>query len=732
MICFYMGVLFAYTHSWYPLLGLLASCYLFRGFQFLFFFLLGIFLGQFHERLVYPQGIPPLEVIPHALVEGKVVSEPLTTRDKTQFLFELSSLNQKPATGLLQLAWYNKRPVVHRGDCWRFAVKLKKPRNFHNPGSFDFAGMLRSKHVFWTGYIHSKQARLLGSKQTGFSWIGVRNVLAASLYQLAPNRDVSGIVETLTVNISTHISQTQWDLFRRTGTTHLFGISGEHIALIAGLVFWLVRTAWSRSEKACLRFPAFYPASLAAFGIALLYSFLAGFGPPVQRALTGCFFYTLCYLGKKNYTSWQVWRYALLAVLLVEPHAVFMQGFYFSFLAVACLLLTQERWGLDGFKGKLALQGACLVSLMPLSLYWYGYGSLNGYFANLFAIPLTGLLIVPLALITMVFSHCGWAWLLMKPLSWLVSVLIAGLHYCEYLEAMNINVSFSSIIWVLALLLAMLCYVLLPIQSLRRLSILWLLLPFIPPAPSLRDGEARVQVLDVGQGLAVLVQTRRHTLLYDAGDAFFTGNDMGNMVILPFLKAQQITKIDRIVISHPDMDHRGGLASVEAQMPGTELIVNDPEFYHRGSNCHEYPSWEWEGVRFNFLPINMETHDRNNRCCILKISTAAASILFTGDIEKMAENYLVKTYGSALKADYLIVPHHGSKTSSTFRFLLEVQPSYAIASLGFDNRFHFPHAQTLANLASLNIPFYRSDHCGMVSLSLPAKGPIPKPLCYLG
>ncbi len=730
IFCLLIGILYVYTLNFYlPALALLII-YITPKYPIMLFFLLGIALAWIHQWLILPKGLPNVDVIQQATIHGTIASIPLTNPNKTQFLFELEQYNHHPAQGLLQLAWYNKVPHLKTGQRWQFTVKIKKPRNFLNPGSFDYVTSLSKRHIFWTGYIRAKGNKLLHSTHTKFTWLALRERLGNQLAQLTPNQPTAGVVEALTLNLTRHISQEDWELFRRTGTIHLFGISGEHIALISGLIYWLSKWLWSRSARRCLCFPAPYVASICALLAALLYAFLAGFEPPVQRALMGCFFYTLCRLGKHRFTPWQVWRYALLGVLCLEPHAVFMQGFYFSFLAVACLLLTQQRWQLKGYKGSVALQLSCLIGLMPLTLYWYSYGSINGFLANLLAIPLVGFLIVPLALITMLASSYSWAWLLMKPLSWLIALLFNGLHWTEHLAVLNLEWSIQSMELVLALMGALLMWILLPIKPFRWLALLWLLLPCFPPRTVVQSGEVLVHVLDVGQGLAIALYTEHHVLLYDTGDQFFQGSDLGTMVILPYFKKLGIKKVDTIVISHPDKDHRGGLNSIEEAIAVKQLVVNEPRYYKHGLKCHEYPEWQWDDVHFRFLPIEMKFKDKNNSSCILQISTNAGRIILTGDIEKEAEDYLVRTYGSALSSDVLIVPHHGSKTSSSYRFLLEIAPQYAIASLGFDNRFHFPHAKTLASLNALKIPFYRTDKCGMVQLTLPIKGKIKPPQCF--
>lgn len=732
IFCFFVGILYRYTlHGFLPI-TIFFIFFIIPKYSNILFFILGILIASLHQSQNSPKGIPDVAVIPQVRIQGTIASIPTQGSSKTLFLLALEQYDHHPAQGIIQLAWYNKAPKLHAGQRWTFNVKLKKPRNYLNPGSMDYVRSLAARHIMWTGYIHSRGNQLLPKSSSSFSWLELRERLGSKLNRLAPTQKTVGIIEALTLNITTHIDQESWDLFRRTGTTHLFGISGEHIALISGIVYGLLRWLWTRNSRLCLYIPAPYFASIGGLLAALGYALLAGFAPPVQRALIGCFFYTLYSLGQQRFTAWQVWRYALLGVLWIEPHAVFMQGFYFSFLAVACLLLTQQRWRLKGYKASLALQLSCLIGLMPLTLYWYAYGSINGFVANLFAIPLVGLLIVPLSLVTMTLSSLSIAKILIKPLSFLIALLFKGLALTEHLAALNINYSIYSMELAFVLIGALLMWVLLPIKPFHWIALLWLLLPFFPPRAMIQSGEAQIDVLDVGQGLAVAIRTQHHVLLYDTGDRFFQGNDLGKMVILPYLKTLGIKKIDIIVVSHPDKDHLGGLNSLEKEIQVEQLLVNEPHFYHRGLKCHDYPPWKWDGISFRFLPIKIAFKGKNNRSCILQIKAPAGRMLLTGDIEKIAEDYLVQTYGNKLQSDVLLVPHHGSKTSSSYRFLLEVAPLYAIASLGFDNRFRFPHAKTLANMKKLSIPFYRTDTCGMVQIALPAQGKINYPTCFSG
>lgn len=716
IFCFFIGILYAYTHHF--ILPFLGFCiwFMMPKTRIILFLIAGFGYAQLHEYNEAPKGMPQTPTITNAIIEGTIISIPIRGPYKTQFTMNVDTLNGKPVFAIAQIAWYNKAPMVHAKERWRLKVKLKKPHNFQNPGSYDYEQSLKTKHIQWTGYTLSGNERLY--QDGSLSWLALREQLNNQLALIAPDTETAGIVQSLTLNTTTLLSQAQWDLFRRTGTTHLFGISGEHIALIWAVGFFLIRRLWSLSASCCLLIPAQRVAAFCALLIALCYAQLTGFAPPVQRALIGCALYAWSYSGTQRFTPWQAWRYALFAVLVIEPHAVFMQGFYFSFLAVVLLLATHQRFKLKGYKNTLALQLSCLIGLLPLSLYWFSYGSLNGFAANLFAIPLVGFVLIPLSLLAMLVCFFSGSQYVMALVSWGVHLLLNGLTLTEHLAGINITWGMHSIIQVLSLLGALFLFILFPIPVFRRIAILWFILTFYPPKSIIQEGDALINVLDVGQGLSVNIQTQHHTLLYDTGDKFFQGSDLGQMVVLPFYKVMDVKKMDAIVLSHPDKDHVGGLVSIEKELPPERLIVSQPSFYHRGFDCHHYPEWEWDGVRFAFLPILEQFSSKNNNSCVLKVSSRSGSMLLAGDIERVAEDYLINLYGEQLRSDVLLLPHHGSKTSSSYRFVATVAPRFAIASIGFDNRFRFPHAKTLATLALLNVPFYRTDELGMISVRL--------------
>lgn len=739
-LAFCNGFLFFYTHSIYSLVGMLLALYLKAPKQIVFWFGAACCWALVHQYLIADQGMPDAAVIPKAHVAGEIVSIPDTTEAKIQFQFLIHRFNHHDAHAKALLSCYQHCPSFKTGEFWQFDVKLKKPINLANPGSFDYAGKLAANHVFWTGYlrggVYQKEAK---PWQRGFHLNSFREQLAAQIEAAMPNAPGSGIVQAISLGITHHLTQAQWDLFRRTGTTHLMVISGAHVGLVAGFCYVLMDWLWRRSRRLCLWWPSQQVASIVGFLGALSYVLLAGSAIPAQRALIACGVLLSRNVLSWRFTGWQAWRYGLCLVLCFEPHAVVLPGFYLSFLAVAILIVMSRRFVNKRGLGQLfLLQLSCLIGLMPLTLYWFSYSALNGFFANLLAIPLVGYVIVPLSLVALLLLHsCSMTWLFV-PLKSLCDLLLAYLHWVDLTAGMNLEFSLSTVIAMLALLLALGLAIFLPLKAVWPAMFVMVMSVLCPYYVRPKFGEAIIDVLDVGQGLSVLIQTTSHQLLYDTGVQFYKGSDMGKLVILPFLQNQGLHHLDKVVISHPDLDHRGGLRSLNQKIKFDVLLVNDLKFYAndfagRGHNCHDYPDWEWDGVKFHFLPIKAHFDKVNNTCCVLKVTTRASSVLLVGDIEKLAEAYLIQNDQQALASDVLIVPHHGSKTSSSLAFIHAVAPEYALISAGFDNRYHFPHQATLTTLANAGIQTMSTMTCGMVSVKLPALASqqLARPACFL-
>ncbi len=726
ILVFFIGTVFFYTASFYALLALVALIFLTQKFRYLFYFSGAVLLTFIHSKYT-DSGYLPKDALKRATLTGTVVSLPKRDAHKIQFQFDVDTVNNQPLAMKIILSCYQHCPNIQYSQQWRLRVTLKKIENLGNPGAFNYRNTMLAQHIQWGGYILPASAQLLQKGKHG-SLLAIRQALANRITKKITGPEEQAIVQALTVGLVSGLSTQQWQLFRNTGTIHLMVICGAHIGLVAGIVFIVLRRLWMLSETLCLFRPASYFASILSILFAAMYALLAGFAVPAQRALVACFFLGSRQFLGRYYSNWQAWRYALFMVLVTEPHAVLLTGFYLSFLAVAIILAASKLFDTTTLKQLLCIQFSCFIGLLPFTLYWFSYGSINGLIANIVAVPVVGWVIVPLALLSMIGTLFPLPAEFFYPIACVCKMFLLFLRWVDGFSFINITFNIASIIQVLSLTLATLLFVFFPAKPLRCASIILIIGALLYSPMTVKKSQALITILDVGQGLAVAVHTQKHTVLFDTGMQFSQGHDMGKLAIIPYLKNQGIHKIDSIIISHPDMDHRGGLHTLEQQYKAVPLIVNNPQFYHRGLNCHTQKPWVWDGVIFEFLPVLLAAEDKNNNSCVLKITAQGSSILLTGDIEKKAENYLLSHVASKLSSNFLVVAHHGSKTSSTQRFIQAVHPQYAIISAGFDNRFHFPHNTVLQTFASWKIPVFNTANCGMVSVTLAPT--ISQPRCF--
>lgn len=714
ILSFCAGMLFFYTHNVVICFILCAALIIKNDFRLLIAFCSALALGQTHEIVYKPQADYVKYDNKNIEIEGKIISIPSYTQHKTQFYLQTSEF------GKVLVNCYKNCESLNYHDVILGQIKLKKPRNFNNPGGFDYVNFLRARHVFWLGGLGS--FKIISTKNyKATNLLLMRHKLSERLNKLHLDLRTIAIIKALSIGIADGLTQDDWRIFRNTGTIHLLVISGAHIGFIASMMFFLTKYLWSRTFISLFTIPSQRIASIFALVAAIIYSGLAGFSVSVQRALVACTFMLARNFLQVKYSKWQAWRIGLLVILLIEPHFVLIPGFYLSFIAVATLIISNEYFQSKKITKALLVQIGCLVGLMPFTLYWFNYGSINSFVANLVAIPLVGFLIVPLSLLCLCLSLCINYQPLNYPLQKLIDFLFSYLIFID--NNIKINIShYLSIYSTLILLLIIGLSLLLSIKALR-IPILCLILTLnLPKNTKVKSGDAIIDVLDVGQGLAVLIRTAKHQLLFDTGGKFYLGKDLGELVIIPYMQTLGVQKLDMLVISHPDLDHRGGLNSIMASYPVSQLIVNDPSFYKQGVTCHNFPNWTWDGIYFEFLNVDDKIHKGNNDSCVLKIKSNKASILLTGDIENKAEKSLINIYGENLRADYLLVPHHGSKTSSSKEFLEAVSPKLAIFSYAIHNRYHFPHQKVINTYKLHGIKTQSTAKCGIISVNLGLDG----------
>ncbi|HZV99711.1 MAG TPA: DNA internalization-related competence protein ComEC/Rec2 [Methylophilaceae bacterium] len=618
-------------------------------------------------------------------------------------------------------------PKFHAGERWQLTVRLKRPHGTLNPHGFDFEAWALERNIRATGYVRKDAANhKLGEFVIRPAYVVemVREKIRERMSSVLRGQPYGGVLQALAIGDESAVAQPDWQIFLRTGTNHLVSISGLHITMLAGMVFGCVYALWRRMESLTLKLPARKAATVAGAVAALLYALVAGFSVPTQRTLYMLTVFAVALWAGRNISIVRVLALALLLVVVVDPWAVLAPGFWLSFGAVAVIAyalggrLQRPHW----LRDAVFTQWAVSLGLVPLLLVLFQQVSIISPLANAFAIPLISLLVVPLTLLGS-----------LLPLDWplqLAHMMIAVCMQClQWLAALPLSTwqQHSPPAWTLPLALLGVLWMLLP----RGFPMRWLglagLLPMlllVPPHPLI--GAMQVAVLDVGQGLAVVIRTAGHALLYDTGPRYSSQSDSGSRIVVPYLRGAGVARLNGIVISHDDNDHSGGMASVLEQLPvewvASSLPAAAPELaLVRHMRCSAGQSWTWDGVFFEMLHPLLDSYEDpevkdNNRSCVLRISSRYGSLLLPGDIERAAEHELLGIKPEQLAANILLVPHHGSKTSSTAAFVAAVQPQVAIFTVGYRNRFGHPKQAVVDRYNQLGSQKYRSDKDGALLL----------------
>lgn len=628
----------------------------------------------------------------------------------------------------LKLAWYEGAPALRPGERWRLTVRLKRPHGTLNPGGFDYERFLFQRRLGATGYVRESPAnRRLGIATVTGRIDRWRWSLRERQLQITGTADARGLILGLTLGDRSLIDTDQRRALLRTGTSHLLAISGLHIGLLAGMAFALGRWLWSRSARLTRRLPAQQAGNLAAFVAAGLYAALAGLSLPTQRALVMLAVIIGAALSRRPLRPLQALILALVLVLALDPLAATAGGFWLSFGAVSVIawLVLGRPPDLGRWRMLLRIQLALALGLAPLTLLLFQQVSLSGLVANLLAIPLVGFVVVPLAL-----SGALLAWLapaLAVPLMWLsgviLEVLMGALGWMAQWPAAVVTES-APAMWATALALTGAGVLLAPRGWPHRWVGALLLLPLVLPARDGPDcGEAWLWVLDVGMGSASVVETCRHVLVFDSGPRWGKRRDAGRAIVLPFLRERGERAIDRLIVSHGDRDHSGGTRSLLEDMPVASVWSGTPEQLAVDAlRCRTGLVWRWDGVDFELLhPAGLGGKD-NDRSCVLRIATRGASALLTGDIEALSERAILKRSPGGLATDVLVVPHHGSASSSSVRFVEALGPRYALFSVGYRNRWRFPDPAVLARYRDRGVAAFRTDRQGALRMILGVDG----------
>src|ERR1700681_2755384 len=674
----------------------------------------------------------------------------------TRFAFAVEKILTPDAVvpSRLSLAWYNgwprdgakegtkegtkegagaAIPEIHAGERWAFTVRLKRPHGTVNPHGFDVEAWLLQNEFRATGYVRADndnhRVDAFAARATDYV-ARARESIRARILRALEGRRYAGVIAALAIGDERAIPNEQWQLFNRTGVGHLISISGLHItffaALIGSIAYWL----WKMSHKLTTRLPARKAAAVAGVTAAFAYVLLAGFEIPAQRTL---YMLTVAaiglWLGRPGSAS-VVWLWALAVVMAWDPWATLTPGFWLSFGAVGLLLYigVGRIGGASKWREALRAQSAITLGLIPLMLVLFQQISIVSPLANAVAIPVVTFIVVPLTLasivvpwdVLLIIAHQTFAWVALL-LEWL-STMPAAVWQQHAPAILAAVAGILGVLWLLA-----------PrgVPG-RSLGLIWLapLFIIVPVLPAM--GAFRVTVLDVGQGLAVLVQTHTHSLLYDTGPRFSETADAGNRIIAPLLRANGIARLDGMVVSHQDNDHSGGALSLLQTVPvewvSSSLKTDHPIVRARAERgeaawrCLAGQQWTWDRVEVAMLhPVDANYVNpklkSNDLSCVLRVSNANGSALLTGDIEARTESDLIHREPTRLRSDLLVVPHHGSRTSSTPAFIASVRPEVAAFTPGYRNRFNHPRPEIVERYVAAGVRNYRTDFDGALTFT---------------
>jgi len=665
-------------------------------------------------------------------VTGVVASVPQAVGDGLRF--EFSTDPQAGMPRRIELKWYEPewRPLA--AERLALEVRLRRPRGFANPGGADYEARALREGLDATGYVRS-------ARRLGRGWSDVlrapvlvaRDGIATAITGALGDRPATGIVAGLSVGLQDALSQAQWRQLARSGTSHLMAISGMHIGMFAVIAGWLAarvqRWRQRRGALGSARDAAVLVGSIAA----LAYGALAGWSVPTQRTVIMIGLVAAALHARRRVGAADALALGAIAVLLCEPLAPLAVGFWLSFGAVAAILLVSTggiaREGV--LRSYARAQWAVTAGLVPVLVGSFGTVSLVSVAVNLLAIPLYTLLIVPAVLVgtallilvpvigTAVLGAVAWlietTWpLIAVPAAWSWATWgVAGLAP-----------------WAWAALVVGAAAALAPLPAPGRVAGCLLVLAaclWRPPVP--QPGAARFTLLDVGQGLAAVIETRHHVLVYDAGPAFRSGSDTGAMVVEPYLRHRGRQRIDMLVVSHDDLDHAGGAGSVARLLPVDRRVASGRVLDPLGAveRCRRGVHWSWDGVSFEWLhPGDALQAKDNDRSCVLLVRAGPHTVLLTGDIERDAEAELLEA-GRVPRVDVLLVPHHGSRTSSTTAFVAAAWPRWALVPSGHRNRWGFPKPDVVARWQATGAQVLVGSATGAIEFELQPLQPLAPP-----
>ena len=668
-------------------------------------------------------------------IDAYIVDFPTNSLETLRFI--AAPIGRPELPDRVRLTWFQPHVRPEAGQRWELQVKLRRPRGYANPHGFDYEGWLFRKGIGATGYVleQGENRQLPETRVDAISRI--RGHFVARVAALFPDDDAAAVLMAIGVGARHKISREQWDRYAATGTSHLMAISGLHIGLAAGSMFlfsWLVLAPF------CSRRNVRDLAALVAIIAAGAYALVSGMAVPAQRAFLMALVVTVALGLRRRLPGGAMLAFPGLLIFLLDPIAILTPGFKLSFSAVGILAVYAQQhfratnfrvWQFAGpfvthARRLIYLQFALLAGLLPLTVFEFSRVAIAAPLVNLLALPIFNFVTVPLCLFGMLFdgplqgagdTFLSWAYESIRMVLMLVDIVAER-------PGLRFDVPALGGFFVVVAAMPLLHVILPPAWPGRRLA--WIaivaVLLYKPSAPV--AGCLEYSVLDVGQGLAVVLRTREHVLLFDTGPSFRSGSNTAELVVMPFLQSVGIEKLDKLIVSHADQDHAGGFAMLRQALVIEQVLVGEQvgQSQTLQNQCIAGYRWSWDEISFEVLhPRNSSAWTGNNRSCVVLVGIGDTRLLLTGDIEAPVETLLVHT-AALPRADIVIVPHHGSGTSSSQPFIKTLEPALAIVSAGFANRWGMPGKDVVR----------RWEQAGARVLNTATAGAISQRLCRSG
>jgi len=695
--------------------------------------LVGVGLAGLHASHTLATQLPESWERRIVAITGTVDDLPEHEPRQTRFVFKVDDAPSQPEPlrgRRLRVSWSDAdmalRGSVQAGQRWRLSVRLKAPRGLRNPGGSDAEKHAFARRIAANAQVrHPRNAVRLAEARGLQAWReGVSGRIAVAI-----KGDTSRFIRALAIGDTRAISDEDWTLLRANGLTHLIAISGSHVGLVGGFFAMLVYGLWWLVPALGRVAPRQVAAAIAATAGAIAYTAAAGFAVPTVRTALMIAAVSLALGARRRVSPFDTLGLAVIAVLLYDPLSVLGAGFWLSFMGVAWLMWCLPQGGRQPVREFLSAQGVATVGLLPMAVLLFGQVSMAGPVANLVAVPWWSLVVVPLSLLGAALEslHAGLGAWPLRTAAWFFDL---SWPLFEWLGDSPLALWWVAESRWFALPMALLGagWLLLPrgIPGKPLAVLLWL--PLLWPDRHLpAPGTAEVTVIDVGQGLSVMVRTARHTLLYDMGPAMRDGFDAGERAVLPVLRARGVRRIDHAVASHGDNDHAGGLESVRAAYPLPVLLGPEGVGLPGARDCVAGQHWTWDGVRFQFLhPTPYFPYLANDSSCVLRVEGRQGVLLLTGDIGDVIERELVRREPAALEADVVVVAHHGSESSSDPAFVAATRARHAIMSTGHGNLFRHPRPGIVQRWRDAGATVWDTARTGAITFRLGEAAPVPE------